>query len=191
MSKYPKESNSQRIGRDAVKLFSRKIPTNWIEKELDGDSDYGLDFMVQYKEIESNLIKYKFHVQLKGTENNDKITENEIKIQIKTSTLNYYKNMGLVLFVICDLNQKECYYEYVHNILDSINLKSNQSTHSIKIFKKNILDRSFEIVDILKKWAEKNQTIQEEMIKEKRLVDCNKRKENYNKITIDFYTGIK
>ena len=47
MSEYPKESNSQKIGREAVKLFCNRIPSNWIEKELDGDSDYGLDFMVQ------------------------------------------------------------------------------------------------------------------------------------------------
>ncbi len=164
MKQYPQESNSQDIGRRAVKLFSKIIPANWIEKELDGDSDYGLDFMIQYKDNQTNFVKYKFNVQLKGTENGDKISEDEIKIQVKTSTLNYYKNMELVLFVICDLNKGECYYEYIHNILVELDLDKNQKMHTLKIPKKNILNSDFEIGAILEKWAESNHKTHEDIV---------------------------
>ena len=200
LNQFPKESLSQRIGRETVKLFSNKIPSNWIDKELDGDSDYGLDFMIQYKDKQSDLVMYKFHVQLKGTENSSKISEYEIKIQVKTSTLNYYKNMGLVLFVICDLNKKECYYEYMHNILDNLKLDSEQSKHTVKIYKKNILDLNFEIKDILEKWAKSNHDTHKNIVNfEKEKININneqlkQKKETTNKknkISIDFYTGVK
>jgi len=186
MEQYPQESNSQNIGRRAVKLFSKIIPANWIEKELDGDSDYGLDFMIQYKDNQTNFVKYKFNVQLKGTENGDKISEDEIKIQVKTSTLNYYKNMELVLFVICDLNKGECYYEYIHNILVELDLDKNQEKHTLKIPKKNILNSDFEIGAILEKWAESNHKTHEDIVAFEKEIQTNNIESNIciNKIEI-------
>jgi len=186
MKQYPEESNSQNIGRRAVKLFTKIIPPNWIEKELDGDSDYGLDFMVQYKDNQTNSIKYKFNVQLKGTENSNKISEDEIKIQVKTSTLNYYKNMELVLFVICDLNKDECYYEYIHNILVELDLDKNQKMHTLKIPKKNILNSDFEIGTILEKWAESNHKTHEDIVAFEKAIQTTNIENNihFNKIEI-------
>ena len=49
MKNLPMEGNSQATGRLAGRALGNKLPTSWIEKELDGDSDFGIDYLIQLK----------------------------------------------------------------------------------------------------------------------------------------------
>ncbi|HIB8503297.1 TPA: hypothetical protein ACWX32_001075 [Acinetobacter baumannii] len=49
MTNLPKEGESQRIGRLAKKVLAINMPLNWIDKEQDGDSDFGIDYLIQLK----------------------------------------------------------------------------------------------------------------------------------------------
>ena len=141
---FPIVSNSQELGKLAELPFLNSKPTNWWEKSIDGDSDFGLDYLIQFKD-KYNSIKYNFFLQLKGIKDTDRIKETEIIITLKASTLNYYRNNGLVILVVCDLNTNECYYEFLHTILNKLNenkryLEDKQKTYTIHIPKKQTLN---------------------------------------------------
>jgi hypothetical protein len=154
---FPIVSNSQELGKLAELAFLNSKPTSWWEKSIDGDSDFGLDYLIQFKD-KYNSIKYNFFLQLKGTKDTDKIKETEIIITLKASTLNYYRNNGLVILVVCDLNTNECYYEFLHTILDKLNenkryLEDTQKTYTIHIPKEQTLNSRLDIESILESYA--------------------------------------
>ena len=47
--RLPKEGESQEIGKLAGRAFGSKLPRAWTEVALDGDSDFGIDYLVQVK----------------------------------------------------------------------------------------------------------------------------------------------
>lgn len=154
---FPIVSNSQELGKLAELPFLNSKPTNWWEKSIDGDSDFGLDYLIQFKD-KYNSIKYNFFLQLKGIKDTDRIKETEIIITLKASTLNYYRNNGLVILVVCDLNTNECYYEFLHTILNKLNenkryLEDKQKTYTIHIPKKQTLNSKLDIESILESYA--------------------------------------
>jgi hypothetical protein len=155
----PKESKAQEIGRIAGNIFEYNIPKNWIVTSIDGDTDFGLDYLVQVKD-ESNIVKYNFFVQLKGIEDTKKIKNNTIVIKLKTHTLNYYRNNGLVLLVACDNNSKTLYYEYLHTILRKLFAnrryidENEQKEYTIHIPKENILNKQTNINNVLESYAQ-------------------------------------
>jgi len=155
----PKESKSQEIGRIAGNIFQYNIPKNWIAKSIDGDTDFGLDYLIQIKD-ELNNVKYNFFVQLKGIEDRNKIKDNSIIIKLKAHTLNYYRNNGLVLLVACDINSETLYYEYLHTILTKLFAndryidENEQKEYTIHIPKNNILNKHTSINNILESYAQ-------------------------------------
>ncbi|MDC5651021.1 DUF4365 domain-containing protein, partial [Acinetobacter baumannii] len=90
MTNLPKEGESQRIGRLAKKVLAINMPLNWIEKEQDGDSDFGIDYLIQLKN-NTGHVEFSFYLQLKGTTAPAYNTANTlISYDFKTSTLEYY-----------------------------------------------------------------------------------------------------
>lgn len=106
---FPKESNSQMLGRLAAEKFIGAKPDSWTVKEIDGDTDFGIDYFIQLRDI-NGFVKYNFLAQLKGTKDPKKIKEDCIKVELKASTLNYYANQGLVMIIVCDLIEEKFYY---------------------------------------------------------------------------------
>lgn len=162
----PREPNAKQIGRIAKNYFSANIPLNWLVTSLDGDEDYGLDYLIQYKN-QSNDITYNFFVQLKGIEDQKKITDEYITIKLKSHTLNYYQNNGLILIVACDINTKEYYYQYLHTILYELYgnkryFDNSEKEYSIPIPKSQKLDHLLNIEPVLKSYARGNYTNQRE-----------------------------
>lgn len=45
--KLPKEGESQEIGKLAGRALTSRLPRNWTEQELTGDTDFGLDYIVR------------------------------------------------------------------------------------------------------------------------------------------------
>ena len=183
---FPKVPDSKELGKLAELPFSNSKPTSWWGQNIGGDSDFGLDFLIQFKD-ESNYIKYNFFLQLKGIKDKKKITENYIKVNLKSSTLNYYRNNGLVILVVCDLNTQNCYYEFLHTILNKLNenkryLEDSQKTHLINIPKEQILNQDFNIEHILESYANGNYDIQRKcsIIDECNIIDTfNDNEEDY------------
>ncbi|MFV0079591.1 DUF4365 domain-containing protein, partial [Klebsiella pneumoniae] len=105
MSKLPKESSSQEIGRLAGRAIMSKLPVSWIETPQSGDSDFGIDYLIQLKNSQGNVC-YSFYLQLKGTTAPNYITNNEfVSFSFKTSTLAYYYTQEpLVMVALVDLS---------------------------------------------------------------------------------------
>jgi len=154
----PKENQSQEIGRIAGNIFEYNIPKNWISKSIDGDSDFGLDYLIQIKN-NLNIVKYNFFVQLKATEDTTKIKDDTVIVILKAHTLNYYRNNCLVLLVACDNNSETLYYEFLHIILRKIFAnqryidEDEQTEYTIHIPKENTLNKQTNINNVLESYA--------------------------------------
>ncbi|HCV3139914.1 TPA: DUF4365 domain-containing protein, partial [Acinetobacter baumannii] len=156
MTNLPKEGESQRIGRLAKKVLAINMPLNWIEKEQDGDSDFGIDYLIQLKN-NTGHVEFSFYLQLKGTTAPAYNTANTlISYDFKTSTLEYYhRQEPLVMVAVADIRDEkklyECpiYYLWLDDNWFAENHEKlvNQKSISINIPKANILDQDLDIYD--------------------------------------------
>lgn len=139
----PKEGSSQQIGRLAKRALGVKLPAAWIEKEQDGDTDFGIDYLIQLKNSNSD-VSFSFYFQLKGTTVPDYSSdENYISYDFKVSTLRYYRQQEpLIMVGIVNLKDNEnelsecpIYYKWLDDEWFSLNEDKldGQSTISIKI----------------------------------------------------------
>ncbi|WNP36871.1 DUF4365 domain-containing protein (plasmid) [Enterobacter kobei] len=105
MKNLPKDSDAQRIGRQANRALKSKLPGSWIDTELSGDSDYGIDYQIQLTDPEGN-VQFSFYLQLKGTTSPDYDKEKAyIKHPLRSSTLNNYEEQEpLVMLAVVDLS---------------------------------------------------------------------------------------
>jgi tetratricopeptide (TPR) repeat protein len=105
MKKLPKEGESQKIGRMAARALAPNLPVDWIEKDQDGDTDFGIDYIVQLKS-EDSYLHYSFYLQLKGTTVPKYVNNGEfISHPLSVSTLNYYRQQEpCVMVAVVDLS---------------------------------------------------------------------------------------
>lgn len=108
MADLPKDGRSQEIGRLAGRALGIKLPKSWIEKETDGDSDFGIDYLVQLKSSD-DFVSFTFYLQLKGTTSPNYSANREfINYELKVSTLKYYyQQEPLVMVAVVDLEGSE------------------------------------------------------------------------------------
>ncbi|MBN3571550.1 DUF4365 domain-containing protein [Vibrio neptunius] len=157
MSTLPKDGRSQEIGRLAGRALGNKLPKAWIEKELDGDSDFGIDYFVQLKSSD-DYVSFSFYLQLKGTTvptySNDK---NYISYDFKVETLKFYHQQEpLVMVAVVDLKDNEdtlwlcpIYYFWLdEDWFDKNHEKlESQKTISVKIPTCQILDSQLDVYE--------------------------------------------
>ena len=162
-SRLPKESESQRIGQEAVQAFDANHPANWRPTPLDGDSDFGLDQMIQVVDTNGKVSGGVFFVQIKGSESLDFSQDREsISIQLKINTLNYYCRIAdPVMLVAVDRSSaeypKDCraYWtwisEQIRTALDGASdfNEFDQESLTIKIPASNVLTPDFDILPAL------------------------------------------
>lgn len=157
MIKLPKDGRSQEIGRLAGRALGNKLPISWIEKELDGDSDFGIDYFIQLKSDEG-YVSFSFYLQLKGTTvPSYSADKGYISYDFKVETLQYYHQQEpLVMVAVVDLKEKEerlsecpIYYFWLDDDwFEQNNLKlSEQSTISVKIPTSQLLHPSLNVFD--------------------------------------------
>jgi len=171
MYELPKDGRSQEIGRLAGRALGIKLPKAWIEKELDGDSDFGLDYFMQLKS-QGNEVAFSFYLQLKGTTvpsySSDKTF---VSFDFKVATLNYYHQQEpLVMVAIVDLTGDEdklwecpIYYVWLDDEWFSKNkekLETNK-TISIRIPTIQSLDPSLDIYDFYAKRLDEKLAVSE------------------------------
>lgn len=154
MTDLPMEGRSQEIGRLAGNAFGVKTPKAWIPHPQDGDTDFGIDYLIQVKS-DHGQVSFSFYLQLKGTTTPqyDK-DKSHISYDFKTKTLNYYHQQEpLVMVAVVDLINEdrlwECpiyYYWLDDSWFDQHKEKlSNQKSISVKIPVSNILDNTLDI----------------------------------------------
>ncbi|PCJ29538.1 MAG: hypothetical protein COA99_19375 [Moraxellaceae bacterium] len=153
--RLPKEGESQEIGKLAGRAFGSKLPRAWTEVALDGDSDFGIDYLVQVKNP-NGFMSVNFFLQLKGT-TVPKVVDggNAISFTFDSSTLNYYRKSEPALMVaIVDLSESErvsectTYYKWLDDdFLDSISDKREKNdTVTIRISKSQIVDETLDVL---------------------------------------------
>lgn len=166
----PTEGLGQEIGRNAKDIFAIKRPRNWILKELDGDTDFGIDYIVQVHNPQKQ-VEFSFYLQLKGTQSPKYSSDNlHIKHQFKTKTLNYYlRQDSIVMVVIVDLKDEDedepgkvpVFYQWLDEAWfrkQSVNL-DQQDHFTVSVPTENKVVRNLEIYDFLKnRYEEKKAT---------------------------------
>lgn len=103
--KLPKSSSSQNVGHRATRALVAQLPDNWRENPLDGDSDFGIDYVIQV--LNENSEAYSsFFLQLKGTESIDLVEGgDEISFSMESTTLNFYNhNEPATMLAIADMS---------------------------------------------------------------------------------------
>ncbi|WP_336931866.1 DUF4365 domain-containing protein [Acinetobacter bereziniae] len=157
MRNLPKDSRSQEIGRLAARALGGKLPKSWIETQLAGDTDFGIDYTIQLKSTD-DYVNYSFYLQLKGTTvpsyNRNKTF---ISHDFDVSTLNnYYQQEPLVMVAIVDLSENEdnlsdcpIYYFWLEEEWFTTNKDKleTQKTIAVRIPITNILSPSLNIYD--------------------------------------------
>lgn len=163
LSDYPQEQDAQYTGRTAGHSFVYKMPRSWVEKFLDGDTDYGIDGVIQYK-TQLSGVKGSFYLQLKGTrspkyvENNDFITHT-----FKTRTLRKFHNeQNAVMVAIASLSDKsphaedKVYYLWLDEdfFIKNRDAIDKNETLTIRIPTENLLSRECDFTEFLDKQIE-------------------------------------
>ncbi|MCP4158776.1 MAG: DUF4365 domain-containing protein [Deltaproteobacteria bacterium] len=161
MTKLPKEGHSQEIGRLAGRALGNKLPKTWIEKELDGDSDFGIDYLIQLKD-ENDHVSFSFYLQLKGSTAPLYSSEKDsISYDFKVSTLRYYHQQEpLIMVAVVDLEGNEdklwkcpIYYKWLDEnwFSEKSNKLDSQKTVSVKIPTTQLLNQSLDVYNFYKK----------------------------------------
>ncbi|MCW1359850.1 DUF4365 domain-containing protein [Campylobacter jejuni] len=142
--KLPREAKAHQIGRNGERIFSYSIPLGWIETKISPDN--GLDYLIQYEKDDKPICS--FFVQLKSTMN--EFNDNEIFVELKTSTINFCCNCGIVMVVACDLVKEKCYYEFLDVLLKNKG-KLSKKYNRFVISRKNEITKNLDIFYELEK----------------------------------------
>ena len=178
--RLPKESKSQEIGHYAVLAFERWHPKDWRKTPTEGDSDVGIDYMMQV--VSERQYKALFHVQVKGCRQkseqgtNKRLSADETfySQELEISTLNYYAAVDTpVMLVFADLVQNDdprncgVYYlwidEELETLLDGHNDLSHlgKDSHTFHIPTSNILNDEVDVLPHFKKRLVKKRAMED------------------------------
>lgn len=171
MTKLPRDGRSQEIGRLAGRALGNKLPRSWIEKELDGDSDFGIDYFIQLKNND-DYVAFSFYLQLKGTAVPSYSADKKfISYDFKVSTLRYYHHQEpLVMVAVVDLEGNEnklwecpIYYVWLDEDWFSDNSRKldSQQTISVKIPTEQSLDQTLDVYNLYAKRVEEKFAVAE------------------------------
>lgn len=89
---FPTVDRNRLVSKASKTLLDQVCPASWHVTEVSGDSDFGLDLMVQL-EVDGGIC-HLFHIQLKGSESLELIGNGSaISYPLKRTTLNYYASI--------------------------------------------------------------------------------------------------
>lgn len=172
-SKFPTESDSQRIGQMAILAFNPCYPANWRPIALEGDNDYGKDYWIQVSD--NGKMSRSFFLQLKSSNEfkngkSKKLSDNGeyYSQKLKVSTVNkYYCEMYPVMLAFVDLcqndNPRKCkvYYSWLdeNKLKKTLASKSDQETSIFRIPTKNILNEDIDVLSFLNDYCIKHKVL--------------------------------
>lgn len=165
--RLPKESRSQRYGKEAVQAFENARPQTWSIHSLEGDDDFGLDKQVQVPNpnLEGRIIGL-FYVQIKGSADIALSADGKsYSVPLKITTLNYYARIqDPVMLVFADLSagldprDSPVYWTWISEDIQSLLTGRSdfsdfhQQTVTFHVPANNRLTRDFDVVDELAKF---------------------------------------
>ena len=147
----PIESKAQEISRFGNEALILNKPKNWIASATPGESDYGFDYLIQYKNTNNNELNGIFFIQLK-TKLNVKYIKNMAVCEIEFKNLNFYHYCSApILIVLCDLKGDMDNHNAVLYYIWSHEIKINYSTKQMhfRIPASNILNKKLDVFPIL------------------------------------------
>ncbi|WP_348727766.1 DUF4365 domain-containing protein [Rheinheimera texasensis] len=154
MNQLPTESSSQEIGRLAERSLLSQIPVSWIHTPASGDTDFGIDYLMQIKNT-NDEVSFNFYLQLKGTMNPVYSADKKfITVDIKLSTIMYYRaTEPAVILAMVDLKDHGgAWYKcpiYYLILEDAFFLelagKEGQNTVSVKIPTNNLVTSTLDL----------------------------------------------
>ena len=113
--KFPKRVPQHISESKSYKVFTSKIPHNWIVRDVT-ERDYGIDCYLEMVTDENELKGELALIQLKSRKSikwndNDRYTISGINI----STSNYWFKFSIPVFIfLCDLENEKVFFESVH-----------------------------------------------------------------------------
>ncbi len=127
------------IETSSKKAFESLLPDKWVIRPL--LPDYGIDYIVELFEDNKSTGKF-FYVQLKGT--NQRIHNNQVKISLRTSSLEYYQTLPLpILFVVYSTRVKKFWGIWINEYLRTREIRKNQSTLQLTFDNSHIINKEF------------------------------------------------
>lgn len=157
----PQFGDNQRIAENAKNCFRANLPDHWIATALDGDSDFGLDFQIQFTRRvgDCQILEDLFFVQIKGSENPKwNASRDCISMRLDIATCEYFsKQAAPVMLVFCDLSvepaqAKNCIPYYCWFDQDSINQADasgtpsrRQKTITVRIPRYNVIGKTTDV----------------------------------------------
>lgn len=155
MNQLPIESRGQEIGRLAGRALTSQMPVSWIETPTSGDTDYGIDYMMQIKNA-SGEVSFNFFLQLKGTMSPSYTADKQfITIDLQLSTIMYYRQIGTaVVLALADLqnhagalHQCPIYYLILEDdFFSKMEGKSEQATTSVRVPTSNLVTNTLDLL---------------------------------------------
>lgn len=155
MNQLPIESRGQEIGRLAGRALASQMPISWIETSTSGDTDYGIDYVMQIKNT-SNEVSFNFFLQLKGTMSPSYTADRQfITIDIQLSTIMYYRGLeSAVVLAVVDLEEHvgawhKCPIYYLileDDFFSAMAGKEDQKTTSVKVPTKNLVTNTLDLL---------------------------------------------
>lgn len=138
--KLPKRV-AQHISESAsFKLFSSKVPNNWIIREV-SERDYGIDCYLELVKDNNELTGHLASIQLKSRQSIPWTQKDTYKLTgIDISTSNYWFKFQVPVFIfLVDINEQEVYFESVnYHIKRNFFEYRKQSSFSYKFRKSQI-----------------------------------------------------
>ena len=89
---FPQADRNRLISNASKALLLLHVPASWQLVEIGGDSDFGLDVLVQLSR--DGGVQHAFYIQIKGTESPDFVNGGSaVSYTLKRRTLNLYSNL--------------------------------------------------------------------------------------------------
>jgi hypothetical protein len=137
--KFPQRVDQHIAETISFKIFSSKIPDNWIVRDLTG-RDYGIDCYLEIVNENNELTGELALIQLKSVKAINWNERNEFNLPgIKISTSNYWFGFAVPVFIfITDIEKQDLYFTSVgYNIRRNFDQFVKQETFSYKIKKRD------------------------------------------------------
>lgn len=154
--KFPQRIEQHISETKSFKIFSSKIPDNWLVREIT-ERDYGVDCYIELVNNKNELTGKLISIQLKARQEiNWNVTEPTkwTLSGIDISSTNYWYHFSVPVFIcVVDLESNEVFFQSVKQYIKINFLEySKQKTFSYKIDRTNKLDGEEGLKKLLKQY---------------------------------------
>lgn len=136
--KLPKRVPQHISETASFKLFSSKMPDNWIIRDV-SERDYGIDCYLELTNDDNELTGELALIQLKSRESINWTKDDTFQLSgVEISTSNYWNNFSVPVFIfLADIDSHELFFLSVHYYIKrNFNAFTQQTTFNYRFTKK-------------------------------------------------------